>query len=207
MVRPASAGMDAADPDHAGWDGVRPVRLVRYWSGKEAPIGRRAEAQLAWSDEALYVRFNCRQAEPLVVNAAPQVEREAMGLWDRDVCELFLAPDASSPEHYFEFEAAPTGEWLDLEIRWLQGGRETNWQFHSGMTTAARTAADHVRIAMRVPWEGIGRRPQAGERWRVNLFRCVGAGERRGYLAWQPTYTEQPNFHVPQAFGWLSFEE
>lgn len=208
MARRASAEIGAADLDRAEWNGVRPVRLTRYWSGEEAPVGRQAEARLIWSDEALCVRFTCRQAEPLVVvNAAPQVEHKAVGLWDRDVCEFFLAPDASSPEHYFEFEAAPTGEWLDLEIRWLKGGRETNWQFHSGMTTAARIAADHVMIAMRVPWKGIGRTPQTGECWRVNLFRCVGAGERRGYLAWQPTYTERPNFHVPQAFGWLSFEE
>jgi len=43
------------------------------------------------------------------------------------------------------------------------------------------------------------------ERWRVNLFRCVGKDPDRGYLAWQSTRTPKPNFHVPQVFGWLVF--
>ncbi|MGH9959146.1 MAG: carbohydrate-binding family 9-like protein [Pyrinomonadaceae bacterium] len=38
------------------------------------------------------------------------------------------------------------------------------------------------------------------------MFRCVGTGKDRGYLAWQPTRTEQPNFHIPKVFGWLIFE-
>jgi hypothetical protein len=40
--------------------------------------------------------------------------------------------------------------------------------------------------------------------WRINLFRCVGVGDDR-YLAWQPTYTAEPSFHVPEVFGWLDF--
>jgi hypothetical protein len=74
------------------------------------------------------------------------------------------------------------------------------------MTAAARIEEGRVMIAMRVPWEAFPRAPQAGERWRANLFRCVGKGDQRGYLAWQPTHTERPNFHVPKAFGTLRFE-
>ncbi len=128
-----------------------------------------------------------------------------MGLWDRDVCEIFIAPDTAVPERYLEFEAAPTGEWLDVAIHWMPNKRESDWEFHSGMTTAARAEKDRVIIAMRIPWDDWIHKPQVGERWRVNLFRCVGAGETRGYLAWQPTRTSQPNFHLPQAFGWLIF--
>jgi hypothetical protein len=41
--------------------------------------------------------------------------------------------------------------------------------------------------------------------WRVNFFRVEGRKEPRAYLAWQPTNTPQPNFHVPKAFGRLRF--
>lgn len=129
-----------------------------------------------------------------------------MGLWDRDVCELFIAPDANEPERYFEFEAAPTGEWLDLIVRQRLDVRETDWEFHSGMTVAASVKANNVTVAMRVPWDALGRVPHVGERWRANLFRCIGAGPTRGYLAWQPTLTEEPGFHVPAAFGWIQFK-
>ena len=195
----------ASDMDHPAWEAAHVAVINRYWSGEGAPVGRHAEARLLWSDAALCVRYVCRQTEPLVVSPHPQTERESMGLWDRDVCELFIAPDASQPECYFEFEAAPTGEWLDVAVCQRSDERETDWDFHSGMTVAASVGAGSIKIAMRVPWEALGRRPRSGEEWRANLYRCVGAGATRGYLAWQPTLTEEPCFHVPAAFGWIRF--
>lgn len=200
------AGVSASDLDHATWASARPVRLTHYWSGEEAPAGRHAEARLLWSDEALVVRFVCRQTEPLVLSPNPQTGRKTLGLWERDVCELFVAPDEREPERYLELEAAPTGEWLDLMVRQLADERETDWEFRSGMTAAARVSGETVTIAIRVPFTGIGRTPRAGDRWRANLYRCVGAGETRGYLAWRPTYTDEPGFHVPEAFGWIKFK-
>jgi len=195
----------AGDLDHPAWDEARPVRLTRYWSGEEAPAGRHAEARLLWSREALAVRFVCRQTEPLIVSPNPQTERKTLWLWERDVCELFVAPDAREPERYLELEAAPTGEWVDLMVRQLRDERETDWEFRSGMTAAARVYGETVTIAMRVPFAGLGRTPRAGDHWRANLFRCVGSDPDRGYLAWRPTYTPEPGFHVPEAFGWMVF--
>ncbi|MDX6270068.1 MAG: hypothetical protein QOD28_1291 [Acidobacteriota bacterium] len=198
-----------AELDHAEWARVRPVRLKRYWSGEAAPFARQAEARLLWDERGLSARFVCEQREPLVVSASPERGWKTMGLWDRDVCELFVAPRADDPSRYFEFEVAPTGEWLDLALRVGVFGRETDWGFYSGMESAARISADSVTVAMRVPWDafGVSVAPRAGERWRANLFRCVGAGETRGYVAWQPTHAPEPNFHVPEKFGWLHFAD
>jgi Carbohydrate family 9 binding domain-like len=195
-----------SDLDNPAWEAAQVAAIKRYWSGEVALVGRHAEARLLWSDAALCVRFVCRQTEPLVTSSHPQTTRKTIGLWDRDVCELFIAPEANEPERYFEFEAAPTGEWLDLIVHHRLDVRETDWEFHSGMTAAASVTASNVTIAMRVPWDALGRVPQVGERWRANLFRCVGADPTRGYLAWQPTLTEEPGFHVPAAFGWIRFK-
>ncbi len=197
--------LTAGQIEHQEWSKANPVKITQYWSGVEAPAGRQAEVRLLWSNEALNVRFACRQTEPLVVNPTPQTTTKTLGLWDRDVCEIFIAPDLRKPERYFEFEVAPTGEWIDLAIHWKQNARETDWEFHSGMTVAGQAQTNQVMIAMRIPWNDWIRKPLRGERWRVNLFRCVGSGKDRGYLAWQPTHTPQPNFHVPQAFGELVF--
>ena len=192
---------------HAAWERAHEVSITRYWSGEDAPAKRHARAYLIWSREALSVRFLCQQQEPLVISDAPKTDEKTMRLWERDVCELFIAPDAEEPERYFEFEAAPTGEWIDLAIRWKPEGRETDWHYRSGMTAAGKVERERVIITMRLPWDAFGQRPEKDELWRVNLFRCVGSGALRGYLSWQPTRTPQPNFHVPQAFGWLRFEE
>ena len=198
--------LNVADLRSAEWNHAQVVRIDRYWSGAPAPDGRHAEARILWSTKALHVRFVCHQVEPLVISEKPQNLTKTMGLWDRDVCEIFIAPDPHLIERYLEFEAAPTGEWLDVAIHWTAEKRESDWQFNSHMTTAARVENDRVTIAMRIPWNHWIHEPQKGERWRVNLFRCVGKDPNRGYLAWQPTLTPQPNFHVPQVFGSLVFK-
>ncbi|HJR06768.1 MAG TPA: carbohydrate-binding family 9-like protein [Pyrinomonadaceae bacterium] len=208
-ARRASASLNVSELDHEEWTRARPVRLARYWSGESAPLERQAEARLLWNEQGLHARFVCEQREPLVVSANPQREWKTLGLWDRDVCEMFVAPRADDVRRYFEFEVAPTGEWLDLAVRKTAEGRDNDWGFYSGMTAATRIDADSITVAMRVPWDafGIAAAPRAGERWRVNLYRCVGADPTRGYVTWQPTLAPEPNFHVPEKFGWLHFTD
>lgn len=196
----------AGDFDDEVWRRARATHIARYWSGEDAPHARRAEARIVWDAEGFTVRFDYPQEEPLVVSAAPRLEDKALGLWERDVCEIFITPEAERIRHYYEFEVAPTGEWVDLKLTVTAEGRDTEWDFHSGMTAAARVRPRAVTSGLRVPWEAFGRAPSKGERWRGNLFRCVGRDPSRGYVAWQPTHTPEPAFHVPEKFGWIVFE-
>jgi len=191
--------------DDAVWQSASQTVVGTYWSGLTAPAGRHFAARLLWSDTALYVRFDASQSEPPVVNEEPDITNKTIGLWERDVCEIFIAPDASQRNRYFEFEIAPTGEWLDLGIEYASQERMTDWEYDSGMTSAARIEKDKAVMAMQIPWAAFGARPKSGDVWLGNIFRCVGSGETRGYLAWQPTETATPNFHVPEKFGELRF--
>jgi hypothetical protein len=196
----------AAEFDHPAWESCQPVQIEHYWSGEPAPSSRHAEARVCWSDKALHVRFVGAQHEPLIVSEHPVLDRKTLGLWDRDVCEIFLAPDATHPERYFEFEAAPTGEWVDLGIVITPAGRDTDWDFQSGMESAALVDPQAVRIGIRIPWTQAIPKPQRGDVWRANVFRCMGPEAPDRYLAWRPTRTPEPNYHVPEAFGKLKFE-
>ena len=200
----AQRNLTAGELDHPKWTQAQPIHITHLWSGEDAPASRHTEARIIWTAEALWVRFDARQTEPLVVSAQPQTATKTLGLWDRDVCEIFIAPDVQRPERYFEFEAAPTGEWVDLAISQTPDGRETDRQFDSGMSSAARLAGEQLTIMIGIPWSDFIPRPKRSDKWRTNLFRCIGKGDER-YLAWQPTYTAVPNFHVPEVFGWLEF--
>jgi len=193
------------DLDNPAWLQAHAIKIRRYWSGDNAPVERHAEAQVCWTNEAFHVRFVCNQHEPLIVESKPVIDVKALGLWERDVCEIFIAPDHLHPLRYFEFEAAPTGEWIDLGILMTPSGKDTDWDFASGMSAAASIQPGRIIIGMRIPWSQSIPKPQPGDEWRVNLFRCVGPESRQRYLAWQPTKTPKPNFHVPEAFGWLRF--
>ena len=187
------------------WQQCEPVVIAHLWSGETAPVERHAEVRICWSDEALHVRFVGNQHEPLVVSAEPKTDRKTLGLWDRDVCEIFVAPDCENPSRYFEFEAAPTGEWVDLGIVIASEGRLTDWDYRSGMGAAATVEATAIRVGIKIPWSTSIPKPKPEDVWLVNLFRCVGPEAPDRYLAWRPTHTPEPAFHVPEAFGELYF--
>lgn len=187
------------------WRKAGEITIDTYWSGESAPDYRHFRAKLLWSDSALYVRFEANQHEPLIVSEKPNLATKTNGLWDRDVCEIFLAPDMENPRKYYEFEIAPNGEWLDLGIYQKTGERITDWDYESKMHSAAEIEKDKVRMAIKIEWKAFGKAPEASEIWRGNLLRCVGSGENRGYLAWSPTLTEEPSFHVPERFGEFEF--
>jgi hypothetical protein len=191
---------------NASWKKAVEISIEKYWSGENAPIGRHAKARILWTKSALYVCFEANQKESLIVNKTPNIKSKSVGLWDRDVCEIFVAPDFYKPEKYFEFEVAPTGEWVDLAIEIFSNEkRETDFQYNSGMKSAAKIEKEKILSAIKIEWKAFGKTPNAGDVWKGNLFRCVGAGSTRGYLAWQPTKTAEPNFHVPGAFGEFKF--
>ena len=191
--------------ENKSWEKAVEIRLEKYWSGEDAPIGRHAKAKLLWSQAALYVRFEANQAEPLIVSEKPNLKSKTHGLWNKDVGEIFIAPDKDNPRKYFEFEIAPSGEWIDLAIHQMPESRETDFAYDSGMQTAARIETDKVWMTIKIHWKAFGKVPEEKDVWRGNLFRCVGSGDTRGYLAWQPTGTPQPSFHVPEAFCEFEF--
>lgn len=195
----------ADDFESEVWQKCQPETIAHLWSGAPAPVERHAEARIGWSDEALHVRFVGNQHEPLIVSAEPVTDRKTFGLWDRDVCEIFIAPNPENPSRYFEFEAAPTGEWIDLGILLTPEGRHTDWDYASGLTVAADVSDSKITIIMSIPWSDSIPKPRPNDRWLVNLFRCVGPEAPDRYLAWRPTRTPEPNFHVSEAFGPLIF--
>ena len=193
------------DVMNGSWKRADKISVSSYWNGDKAPAGRSFTARLLWSDTDLYVLFEAQQVEPLVIGDNPVLTSKTMNLWDRDVCEIFLAPDKREPRKYFEFEVGPTGEWLDVALDLTSGKRVSNWDYDSEMQAAAKIKKDHVTLALKVPWTAFGKKPKAGEIWLGNLLRCIGKDPDRGYLAWSPTMTKEPAFHVPEKFGEFEF--
>ena len=191
--------------DNKAWKQANEVLIDKYWSGETAPENRRFKAKLLWSNRALYVRFEASQTEPLVVSDAPNLKTKTKGLWERDVCEIFLAPNRDEPRKYFEFEIAPNGEWIDLGIYQKPNERITDWNYASGMKSAARVEKNKVVTAIKVEWRAFGKTPKRGDIWLGNILRCVGKEPARGYLTWQPTLTKEASFHVPEKFGEFEF--
>src|SRR5947199_8081036 len=78
-ARRTGKSVAVGDFDNAAWARARAAQIARYWSGDDAPPERRAQARALWDDAALTVRFDCRQAEPLVVSATPKLGEKTIG--------------------------------------------------------------------------------------------------------------------------------
>src|SRR5437879_5618091 len=106
--------LHAAEPAEE-WQNAPPVNFCSDWQGRHPDAGRQTSVRVLWSFEMLYVRFVCRYRELYVFDDADPSGRRNH-LWNRDVAEVFLQSDRSQLCCYKEFEVAPNGLWLDLDI-------------------------------------------------------------------------------------------
>jgi len=194
----------ALNAEHSSpeWSLAKPVTFNWDWQGKNPAPDRETAVRVLWSPTTLYLRFECHYRElHLFSDSEPNGRR--YGLWDRDVAEAFLQADPAHPQLYKELEVSPNGMWVDLDIA---PGQKLN--LNSGLSRSVYL--DEQALAwsaeLAIPMSSLIAHFDSGKRWRVNFFRVEGKEEPRGYYAWRPTHTPQPNFHVPSAFGSMRFE-
>jgi alpha-galactosidase len=193
-------GLDAGHPA-TQWQGAQPIVFCSDWQGGNPDEQRETGVRVLWSSQTLYLRFECRYRELYLFEDSESSGRRDH-LWDRDVAEAFFQPDPSRERYYQEFEVSPNGMWIDLDI--FPGGLA---DLKSGMKRSVflgekeRRWAAELAIPMRALTPNFDRQAV----WRANFYRVEGKKEPRAYLAWRPTGTPNPNFHVPAAFGSLRF--
>jgi alpha-galactosidase len=190
-------------PTKSSWEAALPLRFDQDWRGQNADPGRATEVRMLWTPDILFLRFHANYRD---LNLYPDARNDGWRdkLWDRDVAEAFLQPDSSDPFKYKEFEVAPNGFWIDLDVS--HGAIQ---ELHSALQRrVALNAAEKTWTAeVAIPIRSLSPSFDATTSWRVNFYRIEGQTEPRFYSAWSPTYTPQPSFHVPAAFGKLVFQD
>jgi alpha-galactosidase len=185
------------------WDEATPVTFCADWQGQHPDSACETEVRVLWTAKSLYLRFVCRYKTLFVFDNADTNGRRDH-LWDRDVAEAFFQPNPSRSRNYREFEVSPNGMWIDLDI--FPGGMR---HLKSGLQRSVWLDEARQRwiAELAIPMRAITPNFNPSAAWRANFYRIEGKQEPRFYSAWQPTKTPSPNFHVPEAFGTLRFEE
>jgi alpha-galactosidase len=190
-------------PTKPAWQKAPANRFYQDWRGENPDPRRATEVSLLWTPETLFLRFHCNY-QNLSVFSDARADGWRNELWDRDVAETFLQPDASDPLVYREFEVSPNGYWIDLAV---SHGRIE--ELHSGLRR--RVVLDEKAktwiAELVIPMKCLTLQFNPKHSWRANFYRIEGGTEPRFYSAWSPTYSLKPNFHVPAAFGTLVFRE
>jgi alpha-galactosidase len=184
------------------WENTRPISFRTDWQGQNADPGLETVVRVLWNFQTLYLRFECRYRDLNVFDdGQPNGRRDH--LWERDVAEAFLQPDPFRKRFYKEFEVSPNGMWIDLDI-----SPDGLADLRSGLRRSV-FLDEESRIwsaELAIPLKALSANFDPRAVWRVNFYRIEGTQEPRKYLAWQPTGTSQPNFHVASAFGKMRFE-
>ncbi len=185
--------------DEEAWANAKPQTL-EYTLAEGIPRPELAtQLRCLWSDEALFFSFSCPFTKLTVFDTPTDTER--LGLWDRDVVEVFVGTDSAKPTRYAEFEIAPTGEQLDVLVD--LPAKDFKWD--GGIKSAVRVDESSHRwtVELRIPTEMLfSQRLEQGNRLRINLFRSDRAAN--AFLAWNPTLKNTT--HVPERFGVLELE-
>ena len=189
------------------WQKAAWVRFDHSASGR--PSFPQAETRVAslWTATHVYFAFQCKYST-LNIYAGEDPAKERWELWNRDVVEVFANPEPARVNHYYEFEVAPTNQWIDLEIdKDKVPFNDASWD--SNFEHATRVdAKNHVwTCEMRIPvWSMNVLRVEPNTEWRINFYRADGPGDgsRRRFMSWS-TIPEGRTFHVPTRFGIIRF--
>ena len=184
------------------WDAATPVVFDTDWSG--APTKTTTRVRVAWSKIALTMLWELEGAG-LEVDASRPVKAEREKLYEEDCVEMFFTPDPAERARYYEVEVGPLGHFFDLAIDRKTKKSDTSWSSQPEIATKVDRERHRATIEVRLRSPDIVRALASGHRLPFALYRMEGTGKRL-YLAWSPTRTAKPNFHVPEAFGTLLLE-
>ena len=217
--------LDAAATPAAVWtNAVLIPTLTQSKNGARANSLPATQVRLLWDSKALYVRFDCTDAEVYL-----PFSKHDDPLFQGDVVEVFLDP-VGDARQWFELQVAANNATFDQNLVltaeaksnadgmlldellqrdwWMWAGYEME-----GLTTAAQQRPDGWTVELAIPAKSAAKRLgsqtwKAGDKLRANFMRYdwtpPGADGKRGLLPmnWAPVLTGCPHIS-PQAMGTL----
>ncbi len=220
VVRRASAPppLDAG-PDHPTWSQAAVARVDTFYA-RSSSHHPRTDARLLYDDRHLYLQFDVDDRYLRAVETAYQ------SFVCRDSCvEFFIQPVAGKGYLNFEFNcigtmfifyiADPTsvgGRWRRYAAMWPEHAQQI--RVHTTLPRVPfQDMPDPVRwrIAAAIPLGTLEPYvgpldPLPGHTCRGNFYKCADKSSHPHWASWSPI-TGPLNFHQPQYFGTLRFEE
>ena len=163
---------------------ARDFRLL----GSEALAGQTTTARIVWTDVAIYVAFECHEANPSAMRTMIP-ERDGLVYTD-DSVELFLSPWPGT-DRYYHFVVNSRGVLRD-ELR-----QDASWS--CGAVAAAGRMTGGWTVELSIPLAELALDGAVGSEWAVNF--CRSETPHSELSSWAPCRT---SFHEVGSFGRLT---
>ena len=181
------------------------IKLLEY-NGNNIPKDMATFYDLYWNENGFYghfISFHNGQIKFCPKETEISQNGKTFKLWAiSEVCEIFISHDKL--DFYREFEFAPDGRFLDIDIKYIEGNRKTDFYWVSNLEYKSEVHENYWDGFVFIPWSAFDNKfPKVGDIWHGNFYRILTRDEKELYLAWNPVY--KINFHQPQYFGEILF--
>jgi hypothetical protein len=190
-------------PGKSAWKQARlETQFTFPWEDRPAP---RTEFRALYDERALYFAFRVEDDD--VVLAEPYRTKQDVVCEDR--VELFFALDERLAQYYC-LEIDPLGRVLDYRASYYRKF-DLSWNF-PGLEAVGSRTDDGYAVEGRIPWTSLEslRFPplDSGQPIKFGIYRAEfrhtnGPEWIESWISWVDPGTEEPDFHVPESFGYL----
>jgi len=170
------------------WSSI-PAATDFYISRTDVYASKQTYFKAGWNKEGIYIAVKCEEPDVEKILAKQPDEGN---LFEEDSIELFFFPKES--DKYFQFVVNAIGsKWNSISSIQL-----SDWQ--------AKVFVDgnYWSLEVKIPFEILGRVPENGEKWAVNIARNILTCPEERYTCWPPL---KSGFHDISNFGSFIFVE
>lgn len=203
------------------WEKVEALHLVCSEDGNQPK--QPTTVRLGYSDDALYVRFECKDRDIWWT-----MEKHNDPIYEEEVVEIFIEAGDEDSRAYYEFEVNPGGTafWGRVQNPNLDRSN-IELDFIDVDSSALNWIVDRYEdedrwvATIEVPWGEITTEDDLPQAWRANFYRVDRPSQPKTasvvpgaevpapkvteseFSAWSPTLVSPADYHQPTRFGHL----
>ena len=198
------------------WSDIESLQLDHYMGSKPEhfPV---TQAKVAYDDSAIYVIFRVKDQYIKAVHSENQDP-----VFQDSCVEFFFTPDGNLSDGYFNLEMNCGGTMLFNHQMKPRSDRVVVSDKDIQQIEVAHTLPEIVdpeidekttwAVEYRIPFSVLDNyqdfsKPVTGSVWRANFYKCADKTSHPHWLTWAPVEFPTPNFHLPNYFGILEFQE
>ncbi|MCK5849841.1 MAG: carbohydrate-binding family 9-like protein [Kiritimatiellae bacterium] len=201
--------------DSPVWKNITPLTISNYMGAKldHFPV---AQAKLAYDDDALYVIFRVED------NYVQAVAKGHQAQVCSDSCvEFFFTPSGDISSGYFNLEINCGGTALFHHQTAKGENCVSISEEHLDKLTIAHSLPTIVdpeiqepviwTVEYRLPTDILSNyaptiQPAENIQWQANFYKCADHSSHPHWLTWSPIDKPNPDFHRPEYFGTIGFD-
>lgn len=183
------------------------------------PVKERTTVQMKYDASSLHIKFECKD-NPRMDQNFYTVDNSP--IYNQEVFEIFISQGAALPKEYFEIQLNPNDALYVSKIRYgVPRGNQFKIELldivNSGVVHSVSKNREHNSWSgeLSIPLDFISdENNDSNGVFRFNLYRVISKrdhldpnwmaiSENAIYSCWSSTYQKEPQFHVPERFGFL----